>query len=110
MTSIERTAYPRFKRVISAGELYGHFKPTREEVSWASQRLDVPGPRMLAVGQHPWQGPQCGDHRGAGVGAAPRHCLGQQLDEPPHRGEPVRQLRPPRQVGVVLLGRWDFPA
>jgi hypothetical protein len=40
MTSIERTAYPRFKRVISAGELHGHFKPTREEVSWASQRTD----------------------------------------------------------------------
>jgi Domain of unknown function (DUF4158) len=48
MTSIERTAYPRFKRVISAGELYGHFKPTREEVSWASQRTDSDG-HLLAL-------------------------------------------------------------
>ena len=48
MTSIERTAYPRFKRVISAGELHGHFKPTREEVSWASQRTDSDG-HLLAL-------------------------------------------------------------
>jgi len=48
MTSIERTAYPRFKRLISAGELHGHFKPTREEVSWASQRTDSDG-HLLAL-------------------------------------------------------------
>ena len=48
MTSIERTSYPRFKRVISAGELHGHFKPTREEVSWASQRTDSDG-HLLAL-------------------------------------------------------------
>ena len=48
MTSIERTAYPRFKRVISAGDLHGHFKPTREEVSWASQRTDSDG-HLLAL-------------------------------------------------------------
>ena len=48
MTSIERTAYPRFKRLISAGELHGHFKPTREEVAWASQRTDSDG-HLLAL-------------------------------------------------------------
>ncbi|MGW5634269.1 hypothetical protein [Streptomyces sp. NPDC003832] len=30
MTSIERTAYPRFKRLVSAHELYLFFAPTRE--------------------------------------------------------------------------------
>lgn len=35
MTSIERTAYPRFKRLITAHELYLFFSPTRDELQWA---------------------------------------------------------------------------
>ncbi|MEU0989925.1 hypothetical protein [Streptomyces sp. NPDC005953] len=31
MTSIERTAYPRFKRLITAHELHLFFSPTRDE-------------------------------------------------------------------------------
>ncbi|MDP9843383.1 DUF4158 domain-containing protein [Streptosporangium lutulentum] len=35
MTSIDRTAYPRFARVVSARELVENFTPTDTEVSWA---------------------------------------------------------------------------
>ncbi|MDH2394071.1 Tn3 family transposase [Streptomyces sp. HNM0663] len=40
MTSIERTAYPRFKRLITAHELHLFFAPTREEAAWAAERMD----------------------------------------------------------------------
>ena len=35
MASIDRTAYPRFKRVVSARELAKAFMPTADEVEWA---------------------------------------------------------------------------
>ena len=35
MTSIERTAYPRFKRLLSARELHVFFTPQPDEVGWA---------------------------------------------------------------------------
>jgi hypothetical protein len=35
MTSIERTAYPRFKRLISARELREAFTPEADETTWA---------------------------------------------------------------------------
>lgn len=37
MASIERTAYPRFRRVVSARELAG-LTPTEDDVAWARQR------------------------------------------------------------------------
>ena len=40
MTSIERTAYPRFKWLITAHELHLFFSPTRDEVAWASEATD----------------------------------------------------------------------
>ncbi|MFF4794423.1 DUF4158 domain-containing protein [Streptomyces sp. NPDC001276] len=40
VTSIERTAYPRFKRLITAHELHLFFSPTREELAWASDATD----------------------------------------------------------------------
>ncbi|MFI1890782.1 Tn3 family transposase [Streptomyces jumonjinensis] len=40
MTSIERTAYPRFKRLITAHELHLFFSPTRDELRWASDATD----------------------------------------------------------------------
>jgi TnpA family transposase len=40
MTSIERTAYPRFKRLITAHELHLFFAPSREEVQWAADSTD----------------------------------------------------------------------
>ncbi|WP_344374703.1 Tn3 family transposase [Streptomyces mauvecolor] len=40
MTSIERTAYPRFKRLITAHELHLFFSPTRDELQWASDATD----------------------------------------------------------------------
>jgi hypothetical protein len=35
VTSIERTAYPRFKRLLSARELHVFFTPQPDEVAWA---------------------------------------------------------------------------
>lgn len=38
MTAIDRTAYPRFKRVVSVRELAEAFTPTYDEVGWARGR------------------------------------------------------------------------
>jgi Domain of unknown function (DUF4158) len=43
LTSIERTAYPRFKRLITAGELHHFFSPSQEETQWAAERTDSDG-------------------------------------------------------------------
>ncbi|MGW8358320.1 DUF4158 domain-containing protein [Streptomyces wedmorensis] len=40
MTSIERTAYPRFKRLITARELHVFFTPSDEERAWAEEATD----------------------------------------------------------------------
>ncbi|MGJ3561789.1 hypothetical protein ACR6C2_40250 [Streptomyces sp. INA 01156] len=40
MTSIERTAYPRFKRLMSAREMHVFFTPKREEIDWAGSGPD----------------------------------------------------------------------
>ncbi|MFJ4897005.1 MULTISPECIES: DUF4158 domain-containing protein [unclassified Streptomyces] len=40
MTSIERTAYPRFKRLITARELHVFFTPSEEERAWAEEVAD----------------------------------------------------------------------
>jgi hypothetical protein len=38
LASIDRTAYPRFKRVVSARELAEAFTPTSDEITWARGR------------------------------------------------------------------------
>lgn len=38
MTSIERTAYPQFKRLTSARVLHVFFTPAAEDVAWARER------------------------------------------------------------------------
>jgi Domain of unknown function (DUF4158) len=38
VTSIDRTAYPQFKRVITARELAGFFTPLGEEIEWARDK------------------------------------------------------------------------
>lgn len=49
MASLERTVYPRFKRVISERELGEFFTPSAEEMAWAGERThDRPG-RVLAL-------------------------------------------------------------
>jgi hypothetical protein len=40
MTSIERTAYPRFKRLITARELHVFFTPSEEERAWVEEVTD----------------------------------------------------------------------
>lgn len=37
MAAIERTAYPRFRKVVSARELYEAFTPTATETAWARE-------------------------------------------------------------------------
>ncbi|MFF7976757.1 DUF4158 domain-containing protein [Streptomyces sp. NPDC007905] len=85
MTSIERTAYPRFKRLITAHELHLFFSPTRDEVAWASGATDcdehllglVADVEVLpAHGVFPEAGGHPGDvggFRPAGGGAARGH-------------------------------------
>lgn len=38
MAAIDRTAYPRFKRVVPARELAEAFTPTTAEVEWAREK------------------------------------------------------------------------
>ncbi|MGW2156916.1 hypothetical protein [Nonomuraea sp. NPDC001699] len=38
MTSINRTAYPRFPRVVTARDLAENFTPVDAEVAWARGR------------------------------------------------------------------------
>jgi TnpA family transposase len=42
VASIERTAYPRFKRVVSARELEASFTPTLDEIAWAQSLTKSP--------------------------------------------------------------------
>jgi Domain of unknown function (DUF4158) len=42
VASIERTAYPRLKRVVSARELHDAFTPTVDEIGWARERTRSP--------------------------------------------------------------------
>lgn len=49
VTSIERTAYPRFKRLITAHELHLFFAPTREEAAWAAERMDSDGHQLALL-------------------------------------------------------------
>lgn len=42
MASIERTAYPRFKRAVTARELHGSFTPSLGEIEWARELTRSP--------------------------------------------------------------------
>jgi hypothetical protein len=48
VASIDRTAYPRFKRVVSAQELAEAFAPTPDEVAWAREKTQS-DPHLLAL-------------------------------------------------------------
>ena len=41
MTSIERTAYPQFRRLTSARVLHVFFTPAAEEIAWAQEGVPV---------------------------------------------------------------------
>jgi hypothetical protein len=41
VTSIERTAYPRFKRLTTAHELHLFFSPSRDEREYSTHELGV---------------------------------------------------------------------
>lgn len=42
MTSIERTAYPRFTKLTSARMLHASFTPQADEVDWARGHTSSP--------------------------------------------------------------------
>jgi hypothetical protein len=42
VTSIERTAYPQFKKLTSARVLHVFFTPTPEEIDWSRERTSTP--------------------------------------------------------------------
>ena len=49
MTSVERTAYPQFKRLTSARVLHVFFTPAAEEVAWARERTASPDALLALV-------------------------------------------------------------
>lgn len=49
VTSIERTAYPQFKRLTSARVLHVFFAPTAEEIAWARERTKEPAALFALV-------------------------------------------------------------
>ena len=49
MTSIERTAYPQFKRLTSARVLHVFFTPAEDEVAWARERTASPEALLTLV-------------------------------------------------------------
>ena len=49
VTSIERTAYPQFKRLTSARVLHVFFTPTAEEIAWARERTKEPAALFALV-------------------------------------------------------------
>lgn len=49
VTSIEWTAYPRFKQLITAHELHLFFAPTRQEAAWAAERMDCDGHQLVLL-------------------------------------------------------------
>jgi len=42
VTSIERTAYPQFRRLTSARVLHVFFTPAEDEIAWARERTETP--------------------------------------------------------------------
>jgi hypothetical protein len=48
VTSIDRTAYPRFKRMITPRELADSFTPSNEEIEWARD-MTLSDPHLLAL-------------------------------------------------------------
>jgi hypothetical protein len=49
LTSIERTAYPRFGRLVSARELHVFYTPVIEEVEWAGEKTSSDGSLLALV-------------------------------------------------------------
>jgi hypothetical protein len=53
LTSIERTAYPQFRRLTTARVLHMFFTPTEDEAAWARERTESPESRGQARVAHP---------------------------------------------------------
>jgi hypothetical protein len=51
MASIERTAYPRFKRFMSARELHVFYTPQPDEIVWAREAASSDGHLLALVTQ-----------------------------------------------------------
>jgi hypothetical protein len=48
MTSVERTAYPQFPRLVTARELHVFYTPSADESSWTRERTGT-GEHLLAL-------------------------------------------------------------
>ena len=49
MASIERTAYPRFPRILTLKDLQASFTPKPEEIEWAQQQSRTPQRRLALL-------------------------------------------------------------
>ena len=68
MTSIDRTAYPRFKRMITTRELADSFTPSSEEIEWARD-MTLSDPHLLALTA--WLKRSAASHGQPGTGQPP---------------------------------------
>ncbi|WP_322755905.1 hypothetical protein [Frankia sp. Cas3] len=50
MASIERTAFPRFRKVVSAWELHEAFTPSAAEVRWGRQTARTEANLLVLMG------------------------------------------------------------
>ena len=51
MASIERTAYPRFPRVLTLKDIQASFTPRQDEIEWASRFARTPSSRLALLVQ-----------------------------------------------------------
>jgi len=49
LTSIERTAYPQFRRLTTARVLHVFFTPAADEAAWARERTESPEALLALV-------------------------------------------------------------
>jgi hypothetical protein len=59
VTSIERTAYPRFKQLFTARELHVFFSPSQAEAEWAAERTQSENHQLallVMLKSHQWMG------------------------------------------------------
>jgi hypothetical protein len=110
VTSIERTAYPQFRRLTSARVLHVSFTPAEDEVAWARERTETPEALLaLLVDLKCFQKMArfCSQQEiPQAVTDHVRHCLGLAPEVEPGHGA-ARTARGPGSEREILVGYHD---
>lgn len=105
MTSIERTAYPRFKRLITAHELHLFFSPTRDELEWAAGTTDADEHLLALLLMVSRADRTAKHHRGLvrkRVGVAYDQAEARRIAEQSIRKEAAAKYRPADLINIAL--------